>query len=135
MKEAQTVENPQGQGQSAVERFVKPIVITLCGSTRFIEHFAVMAWELEKQGAIVLGLHYLPPSYFEGKYDGDGKLVDHLAEYEGVAEHFDNLHLRKIDMSDKVFVLNVNGYIGESTEREINYAIKNGKPISYLEEV
>jgi len=40
----------------------KPKIITLCGSTRFIEHFAVMAWELEKQGAIVLGLHYLPPS-------------------------------------------------------------------------
>ena len=44
----------------------KPKIITLCGSTRFIEHFAVMAWELEKQGAIVLGLHYLPQSYFDG---------------------------------------------------------------------
>ena len=108
----------------------KPRVITLCGSTRFIEHFAVMAWELEKQGAIVLGLHYLPPSYFDGKV-----VENHLAEHESVAEHFDNLHLRKIDLSDSVYVLNVNSYIGDSTKREIEYAKKNGKPISYLEPI
>ena len=104
-------------------------IITLCGSTRFIETFAVMAWLLEKEGNIVLGLHYLPQSYFEQKGD-----VDHLAELEGVAEHFDALHFKKIEMSDSVYVLNVDGYIGESTAREIKYAESLGKPIAYLEE-
>jgi len=108
----------------------RPKIITLCGSTRFIEHFAVMSWELEKQGAIVLGLHYLPPCYF-----ADGDIVEsHLAEHEAVAVHFDELHLRKIDLSDSIYVLNVEGYIGESTQREIKYAEKLGLPISYLED-
>jgi hypothetical protein len=44
----------------------------------------------------------------------------------------DMLHLRKIDISDEIFVVNVNGYIGESTKREIEYAILNGKEVSYL---
>ncbi len=109
----------------------KPKIITLCGSSRFIEYFAIMAWELEKQGAIVLGLHLLPESYFNQK-NKDG-CADHLAEYEGVAEHMDELHLRKIDLSDSIYVLNVKGYIGESTQREIEYAQKQGKCISCLE--
>jgi len=109
----------------------KPPIITLCGSTRFIEYFAVMAWALEKKGAIVLGLHFLPESYFkQKKHKG---VPDHLAEYEEVAEHFDNLHLRKIDLSDSVYVLNVDGYIGKSTAKEIKYAKKLGLPISYFE--
>lgn len=45
----------------------------------------------------------------------------------------DDLHLRKIDLSDRVLVLNVGDYIGESTQREIAYALKAGKPIDYLE--
>jgi hypothetical protein len=107
----------------------QPKIITLCGSTRFIETVAVMAYLLEKEGAIVLGLHYLPPGYFKGK-----DIVEcHIAEHEGVAEHFDNLHLRKIDLSDSIYVLNVDGYIGESTRREIDYAEKIGKPVTYLE--
>ena len=60
---------------------------------------------------------------------------DHGGEALGqdVAERLDELHLRKIDLSDRVFVLNVDGYIGESTRREIEYAIAIGKPLSYLE--
>jgi len=107
----------------------RPRIITLCGSTRFIECFAIMAWELEKQGAIVLGLHYLPASYF-----AEGDIVEsHLAEHEKVAVHFDELHLRKIDLSDSIYVLNVDGYIGESTAREIKYAENIGLSVSYLE--
>ena len=45
----------------------------------------------------------------------------------------DELHLRKIDLADSIFVLNVGGYIGESTRREINYAIAQGKRVEYLE--
>ncbi len=107
----------------------KPKIICLVGSTRFIETFAIMAYELEKQGAITVGCHYLPPSYFEG-----GPVVrDHLAEVEDCKEHFDRLHFRKIELADEILVLNVGGYIGDSTKREIAYARKLGKKIRWLE--
>ncbi len=105
----------------------RPKIICLCGSSRFIESFAVLAWEFEKAGNITVGLHYLPPSYSKEH------IPDHLAEHEGVAKQMDELHLRKIDLADEVFVINVNGYIGESTRREINYAEQQEKPIKYLE--
>ena len=103
----------------------KPKIITLSGSTRFIEHFAVTAWILEKEGNIVLGCHLLPKSYFESQ----GKPISesHLADDEGVKDVMDELHLKKIDISDWVFVLNVGGYIGESTRNEIDYALSKGK--------
>ena len=47
----------------------------------------------------------------------------------------DDMHLRKIDLADEIFVINVGGYIGESTRREIAYAEKTGKKVRYLEEV
>lgn len=102
-----------------------PRIICLCGSSRFIEHMAVLAWELEKGGAIVLSLHLLPASY-------PGVAPDHQAEAEGIAAQMDELHLRKIDLADSVLVVNVGGYIGDSTRREIAYASAHGKPISYL---
>ena len=102
----------------------KPTIVCLCGSSRFINHFAVMQWELEKLGAIVLGLHLLPASY-------PGP-ADHIAEAEGVAKQMDELHLRKIDLADKITVINVDGYIGDSTKREIEYARLHGKPVSWL---
>ncbi len=106
----------------------KPKIVCLCGSTRFLDWFMIKAWELEKQGIISLGVNILPPKYF--KEDG-GK----GAEQEGVAKILDELHLRKIDLADEVFVLNVDGYIGESTRNEINYAIAKGKKIEYLESI
>ena len=51
----------------------------------------------------------------------------------GTKEMLDDMHLRKIDMADEIFVINVGGYIGESTRREIAYAEKTGKKINYLE--
>lgn len=42
------------------------------------------------------------------------------------------MHKRKIDMADEIFVINVDGYIGESTKSEIEYAIKTGKGVAYL---
>ena len=53
----------------------------------------------------------------------------------GVKEMLDDMHLRKIDLADEIFVINVGGYIGESTRREIDYATKTGKKINYLEEI
>ena len=48
-------------------------------------------------------------------------------------EMLDDMHLRKIDLADEIYVINVDGYIGESTRREIAYAEKSGKKINYLE--
>lgn len=106
--------------------FLRPTVITVCGSSRFIEQMAVIRWELEKEGNITLGLHLLPMAY--------AQCQDHLAEAQGIAAMMDELHLRKIDMSDKIFVVNCDGYIGESTAREIAYAKEKGIPVVYLED-
>lgn len=51
----------------------------------------------------------------------------------GVKEMLDDMHLCKIDMADEIFVINVGGYIGESTKREIAYAEQKGKKVNYLE--
>jgi len=101
-----------------------PKVVVLCGSSRFIDVMAVCAWLLERdEGAIALSLHLLPQWYAEDLVD------DHLAEAEGVAEQMDELHLRKLEICDEVFVVDCGGYVGESTSREIAYAQKLGLPI------
>lgn len=102
----------------------QPQLICLCGSSRFVDTMAVLAWNFEKDGAITMGLHLLPSWYTDQ--------TDHQAEHEGVADQMNELHLRKIDMCDFVFVVNVDGYIGEDTAREIVYATKHEKPIKYL---
>lgn len=104
---------------------VRPRVICLCGSTRFIEMFAIKTWELEREGNIVLGCTLLPMWYCN--------TPDHFGEATGTKEQCDALHLQKINLADEVFVLNVEGYIGESTRREIEYATAQGKPVAYLE--
>ena len=53
----------------------------------------------------------------------------------GMKEMLDNMHKRKIDMADAIYVINVGGYIGESTKSEIEYAQRNGKKVMYLEPV
>lgn len=108
------------------DRANRPEIITLCGSSRFVAEMAVIAWTLEKEGKITLGLHLLPESYHT-------QVNDHLAEAEGVSAHMDELHLRKIDISDRIFVVNIDGYIGDSTRNEIAYATKHNKEITYLE--
>ena len=107
----------------------KPKIVVLCGSSRFVDIMAVCAWLIERdEKAIAMGLHLLPNWYFES----EKKVVyDHLAEHEGVAESMDELHLRKIDLANEIFVVNFNDYIGDSTRNEIEYAQKNGKPIRW----
>jgi len=104
-----------------------PKVICLCGSTRFTSEMLVIQWELTKQGNIVLSWCALPDGYFEGEDK------THIGEQEGVKEIVDEGHKRKIDLADEVFVLNIDGYIGESTRSEIEYAELHGKSIRYLE--
>lgn len=98
-------------------------IVCICGSTRFIGHMAVEAWRLEKQGVMVLSCHLLPSWYTDVEH--------HLAEAEGVAHILDALHRKKIDMADRILVVNVGGYIGNQTKREIDYAEKTGKPIQF----
>ena len=86
---------------------------------------AVHAWEYAKQGILALSCYLLPDWY--------DMPADHGAEHEGVADILDALHLQKIDMADRVFIVNVDGYIGDRTCFEIDYANKAGKPIEYLE--
>lgn len=109
---------------------VRPKVICICGSTRFADQHAIMRWEFEKLGMICLMINYLPAWYAE-KQGWHGN--DHFGERAGLKKELDDLHFRKIDMADEVFVINVDGYIGESTRREIEYAEKMGKPVRFLE--
>ena len=104
----------------------KTKIVCFCGSTRFAQYFMIERWKLERQGIITLGINILPDGYFKGENH-------HGAEQEGVKEILDELHKRKIDISDEVVILNVGGYIGESTRAELDYAFKIGKPIKYLE--
>lgn len=96
-------------------------VITLCGSTRFKDAFLETQKRLTLEGNIVISVGLFGHS-------GDDEVWK-----EGTKEMLDNMHKRKIDMSDGIYVINVGGYIGESTRSEINYAIKNGKTVEYLE--
>lgn len=95
-------------------------VITLCGSTRFKDEFLKVQKELTLQGNIVISVGLFG-------HAGDNEVWE-----EGVKEMLDDMHKRKIDMADEIFVINVNGYIGDSTKSEIEYAEKTGKKISYL---
>jgi len=107
------------------DKKTKPKIICICGSTRFLSTHAIKRWEFEKQGIICLTINFLPLDYF--------KESAHGAEQDGVKEILDELHLRKIDLADEVYIINAGGYIGESTRNEINYAEILGKKIIYME--
>ena len=70
-------------------------------------------------------------------HSGDTEVWENMDEgtLTKTKEMLDDMHKRKIDMADEIFVINVNGYIGESTQSEIRYAIEAGKGIKYLEEI
>ena len=96
-------------------------IITLCGSTRFKDAFLEAQKRLTLEGNIVISV---------GLFGHSG---DDEAWTEGIKEMLDDMHKRKIDMADEIFVINVGGYIGNSTRSEIEYAKTNGKTINYLE--
>ena len=96
-------------------------VITLCGSTRFKDEFLEAQKRLTLEGNIVISV---------GLFGHSG---DDVVWKEGVKEMLDRQHLAKIDLADEIFVINVGGYIGDSTRREIAYASSKGKIINYLE--
>ncbi len=96
-------------------------VITLCGSTRFKDQFLEAQKRLTLEGNIVISVGLFGHS-------GDDEVWT-----EGTKEMLDDMHKRKIDMADAIYVINVDGYIGESTRSEIEYAKRNGKEVRYLE--
>ena len=98
-------------------------VLTLCGRTKFKDEYIRIQKELTLQGNIVISVGLF------------GHTGDDEVWTEGTKEMLDDMHKRKIDMADEIFVINVGGYIGESTKSEIEYAIRNGKKVNYLEPV
>lgn len=96
-------------------------VTTLCGSTKFKEEFMKAQKELTLSGHIVISVGLFGHS-------GDNEVWS-----EGTKEMLDDMHKRKIDMADEIFVINVGGYIGSSTKSEIEYATKSNKLVRYLE--
>jgi hypothetical protein len=99
---------------------LRPKVVCLCGSTRFAEAYRDANRSETLAGRIVLSVGLL--GHAEG-IDMDGPVKAML----------DDLHLRKIDLADEVLILNVGGYVGASTRRELEYARGLGKPVRFLE--
>ena len=99
---------------------------------RFADQHAIARWEIEQTGEyICLMINYLPAAY--GESIGLSH-ADHFGEQLGLKELLDELHLRKIDLADEVYVVNVDGYVGESTQLEIAYAIATKKPVRFKDE-
>lgn len=113
-----------GHDVRAAER---PMIVCLCGSTRFYDAFQEANYQLTMEGKIVLSVGFYPHAK---ALHGHGEGVGHDSTEKRA---LDDLHLRKIDLADEVLVLNVGGYIGESTRREIDYARRSGKPVRWLE--
>jgi len=107
----------------------KTEIICLCGSTRFKEEFVKQNLSHTLAGRIVVTIGC------DLKTDEEifGSLS--VEELERIKHKLDILHLRKIDLSDRVFIINPGRYIGASTTREINYALQTGKPVETMEPV
>ncbi|GAA2128415.1 hypothetical protein [Nocardioides bigeumensis] len=96
----------------------RPEIVCICGSTRFADQMRVANRDLTLAGAIVVA---------------PGEADEVLSDEQRVA--LDALHLRKIDLADRVLVVNPGGYVGESTNGEIAYARALGKPVSFTHPV
>src|SRR5262245_2645256 len=104
----------------------KPTIVCLCGSTRFGDAFERANIVETCDGKIGLSVCSTRP---------DAELFGHLTEIEQntIRIKLAELHRRKIDLADEILVLNVRGYIGDSTRGEIAYALAHGKSIRWLE--
>lgn len=96
-------------------------IITLCGSTKFKDDFIRVQKELTLRGKIVISVGIF-------SHSGDDETLSNE-----IINMLDDMHKRKIDMSDSIYVINKNGYIGSSTKSEIEYAISNNKNVYYME--
>ena len=105
----------------------RPTIVCLCGSTRFSKAFQDANLRETINGKIVLTIGC--------DLRSDTEVFGHMTidEVTMIKNQLDELHLRKIDLADEVLILNVGGYIGESTARELAYARAHGKVIRFLE--
>ena len=94
----------------------RPEIVCLCGSARFTAEIRAANRDLTLSGVIVVA---------PGEADGSPTLAQKIV--------LDALHLRKIDLADRVLVVNPGGYVGESTRREIDYALASGKPVAFTD--
>jgi hypothetical protein len=95
-------------------------IITLCGSTKFRDEFIAVQKRLTLEGNIVISVGLFGHSGDDEVWSDDTKTM------------LDDMHKRKIDLADEIFVINVGGYIGSSTRSEIEYAMRTGKSVNYL---
>ncbi|GAX47561.1 hypothetical protein [Pseudolactococcus reticulitermitis] len=93
-------------------------IITICGSLKFIDAIQRQAERLEFEGNCVLSITY--PTKAKDAYTEDELQL------------LGTLHKQKIALSDAIYVVNVDGYIGESTQSEIEYARAIGKEVLFL---
>jgi hypothetical protein len=121
LRDAQHLAAREAELAEVKSRFTAPIVC-MCGSTRFKQAWIAENTRLTLAGNIVLAVGMF------GHADGQMAAL----ETNGSKIRLDDLHKRKIDLCDWVWVIDVNGYIGVSTRSEIAYAEKLGKPVRYL---
>lgn len=107
----------------------RPHIVCLCGSTRFGDAFRDANLRETLAGHIVLSIGC------DTRSDADLLAGRDPRSVGEIKTALDELHKRKIDLADEVLVLNVGGYIGDSTRSEIEYAEKLSKPVRYLEEI
>ena len=94
-------------------------VVTICGSMKFAKEMIKIAGDLEKKHGwcVIQCVYDINPNELSKDE------IDNIV----------NAHWKKIDVSDAIFVVNIGGYVGESTRNEINYAQEKGKEVIYLE--
>lgn len=104
----------------------RPRVVCLCGSTRFLDAFDEAAVRLTLEGNVVLSIATTRTD--------DADLLAGMSQDDRkrALETFASVHRAKIDLADEVLVIDVGGYIGESTRAEIEYAERTGTPVRYL---
>ncbi len=104
---------------------MRPTVTTLCGSTRFLDAIALANMHLSLMGRVVIGF---------GTYGhvDEPQGARFLTSDEHALEELQELHFYKIDLSDGIYVINVGGYVGSSTRREILYAGEQGKSVEWM---
>lgn len=103
---------------------ITPTIVCLCGSTRFYHQFQEANYRETMAGKIVLTVAFFPnPS--------EGEHGSHVGCTPQQKVMLDELHKRRIDLADEILVLNVGGYIGDSTRSEINYAREHGKRVRF----
>ena len=100
----------------------RPTIVCLCGSTRFYETFRKANLQETLKGKIVLSIGC------------DFKSDDALGLTGEDKQRLDVLHLHKIDLADEVLILDVDGYIGDSTQAELDHARQQNRPVRFWSE-